>query len=117
VDTLSEYIATSYRLDGPGSISRYFQFFIAIVFLYLTSLCINVFAFCMFCIAVMHSVFCTVYVCITVYVPFIVYVILPPGISQIAVGNKYNIIYNIIYNKVNCRQDIKKEQGIKVQIR
>jgi hypothetical protein len=34
-------IATSYRLDGPGSISRYFQFSIPSVFL-----CINVFALC-----------------------------------------------------------------------
>jgi hypothetical protein len=27
-----------------------------------TSLCINVFAFCIFCISVKHSVFCTTYV-------------------------------------------------------
>jgi hypothetical protein len=38
--------ATSHRLDGPGSISRYFQFFIRSVFSSITSLCINAFAFC-----------------------------------------------------------------------
>jgi hypothetical protein len=29
-------IATSYKLDGPGSIFRYLQFFIRFVFLYIT---------------------------------------------------------------------------------
>jgi hypothetical protein len=54
-------IATSYRLDGLGSISRYFQFSIPSVFL-----CINVLAFCTFCITVTHSVFCTTHVLLLV---------------------------------------------------
>jgi hypothetical protein len=55
----------------------------------LTSLCINVLTFCIFCIAVTRSIFLLLhYFCITVYVMFIVYVTLPPGVSPIAVGNK-----------------------------
>jgi hypothetical protein len=34
-------IATSYRLDGRGSISQYFQFFIRIVFLCITYFLMN----------------------------------------------------------------------------
>jgi hypothetical protein len=58
------------------------------------SLCINVFAFCIFCINVTHSVFCTTYALL-----FIVYVTLQPGIGPIVVRNKY-IIYNYIYNSI-----------------
>jgi hypothetical protein len=73
-------IATSYRLNGPGSIFQYFKPFIGSVFL-----CINVFAFCT---NVTHSVFCT-----TVYILFTVYVTLPWCIGPIAVGNIYIYIY------------------------
>jgi hypothetical protein len=59
-------IATSYRLDGPGSISLYFQFLILSVFLcityLLTYLCINVLVFCIL-----------YYLCVTVYVGYFVY--------------------------------------------
>jgi hypothetical protein len=64
-------IATSYRLDGPGSIFRYSQFFIRSVFLCITYLlthsCTNVFAFCIFCITVTHFVFYTTYVLLFTY--------------------------------------------------
>jgi hypothetical protein len=72
--------------------------FVLFSYVSLTSLCINVFAFCTFCITVTHSVFCTTYVRV-VYVLFVVYVTLPPGIGPIPVGIKYvYIIY--IYIKV-----------------
>jgi hypothetical protein len=47
----------------------------------------------------LHSVFCILYyLCITVYVLFLVYVTLPPGIGTIAVGNIYIYIYIYIYS-------------------
>jgi hypothetical protein len=55
--------------------------FVLFSYVLLTSLCINVFAFCTFCIMY--------YLCITVYLLVIVYVKLPPGISPIAIGNIY----------------------------
>jgi hypothetical protein len=79
-------IATSYRLDGPRSISRYFQFFIPSVFLCITYLRINA-----FCITVTHSVLLMYYSLRIVHF----YVTVPPGIGPIAVRNKYNL-------KVGC---------------
>jgi hypothetical protein len=97
-------IATSYRLDGPRSIYRYFQFLIRSVFLCITYsfMCYYYyyyyyyyyFAFCTFCIYVTHSVFCTNYCSVL----FIVYATLPPGTGPIAVSNKYN---NILYIQLN----------------
>jgi hypothetical protein len=99
-------IATSYRLGGPGSVFRFSQFFIPYVLL--TSLRIYVFAFCTFCITLLILY----YLCIIVYVLFIFYVTLPPGVGQIAVGNKYNNIiqFNSIYlcAKLNSHRPITK---------
>jgi hypothetical protein len=63
-------VATSYGLDGPGSISSFS--FLLFSYVLLTSSCINVFAFCIL-----------YYLCVTVYVLLIVYVTLPPGKAQL----------------------------------
>jgi hypothetical protein len=79
-------IATSYRLEGPGSIFRYFQFsFFFFLMFFFFAICNNV----------THYVFSTIVLMYYFSVLFIVYVTLPPGIGAIAVGNKCNnsIIY------------------------
>jgi hypothetical protein len=82
-----------YKMKLPARIQFYgISSFPFVLFSYvlLSSLCINIFAFC---VNVTHSVFCTTYVLLFMYCSlFIVYVTLPPVIGPIAVGNKYMYI-------------------------
>jgi hypothetical protein len=72
---LQRAISLTARVRFPGISSFSFVLF---PYVLLTSLCINVFAFCIL-----------YYLCITIYVLFSFYVILSPGIGPIVVGNKY----------------------------
>jgi hypothetical protein len=80
-------IATSNRLDGPGSIAG-----------------ISGFSLVLFSYVLLTYVF-LYYLCITVYVLFIVYVTLRPGIRLITVGNIYIYIYICIYILQHCIYD------------
>jgi hypothetical protein len=76
-------IATTYRLGSPGSIPGISSFsFILFSYVLLIFPCINVLAFCIL-----------YYLCITVYVLFVVYVTLPRGISPIAICYKLKYKY------------------------
>jgi hypothetical protein len=61
-------IAASYKLNGPGSVSWYFQISLVLFsYVLLTSSCIHGFAFCKFYITITHSVFCTTYILLFTY--------------------------------------------------
>jgi hypothetical protein len=68
-------IATSYRLDGPGSIPNISRFSFVLSSYVLIS-----------CILILYNLY---YFRITVYILLIVYIALPPGISPTAVGNTH----------------------------
>jgi hypothetical protein len=102
----SDYVATSYRLDGPGSFPGSILIFSVFSSILLCLLCM-----CFFCI------FC--FLCFIMFMYFYLYMCtvlycgcsctlwtLPSGISPIAVNNKYNVciycvalhLYRVILN-------------------